>query len=269
MKERTKVETKRKPKILIYDLEVSPELSWTYPPEWQTSVIRMEDRQKLMSFSWKWYGENSINHMNLSQMASFRARPQDDKQLTAELHTVMGQADIIMGHNSASFDDKMANMFFVVNDFDPLPPFKVIDTKRIACQFFRMPSNKLDNLARFFGIDGKTNTRIGDIWYEAYVEADSEAYELLEVYNNQDVNITEQIYEKLRPFMRNHPNLARITGEWDSCPVCGGYSYRVKAYRHTNVSKYQQYFCNDCRHYFSDRVAVKEDVTQKPKFVVA
>jgi hypothetical protein len=258
----------RKPRILIYDIECSPELSWTYPPEWQTSVIRMEDRQKLMSFSYKWYGENKIYHRSLADMPTFDTDHQDDSLLARELHDVMEAADIVMGHNNFSFDNKMANMFFVVNGIEPIPPYKVIDTKRMATSLFKFPSNKLDNLARLFSIKGKTETTIGSLWYKCYVEKDKKAYELLKDYNNQDVIVTEQLYEKMRPFMHQHPSLSRISGEYDSCPRCGGYSFRIKAYRTTNTARYHQYQCNECLGYFSDRKSITEKEGDiKPSYV--
>ena len=258
----------KKPKILLYDLEVSPELFWGYPPRWQTFAIKVEQRQKLMSFSYKWLGEKKIYHKNLSQMNTYEVDHQNDKLLSLELHKVMSEADVIIGHNSVSFDDRIANMFFVANGIEPLPPHKVIDTKRMAKQNFRYGSNKLDDLAEFFGVKGKSDVKHSDMWYECFVEKNMKMWKLMEKYNNQDVQITEEIYLLMRPFMRNHPSVSRITGEWDSCPRCGSYNYRVKAYRTTNTSRYCQYFCNDCEGYFNDRKAMTEkEGDMKPAFV--
>lgn len=260
----------RKPKVLLYDLEVSPELFWGYPPRWQTMALKVEQRQKLMSFSYKWLGQKKIHHKNLSQMATYKVDPQSDALLAKELHKVMSEADVIIGHNSVSFDDKMANMFFIANGLDPLPSHKVIDTKRIAKQNFRYGSNKLDDLAEFFGLKGKTDVKHSDIWYECFVEHNKKSWKLMQIYNDQDVNITEQVYLIMRPFMRNHPNISRITGEWDTCPRCGSYNNRVKAYRVTNVSRYRQFQCLDCHGFYSDRKAISEKEGDiKPMFVAA
>lgn len=260
----------RKPKVLLYDLEVSPEMVWCYPPRWQTFVIKVEQRQKLMSFSYKWLGEKKIYHENLSKMPGYKSNPLDDKKLSEKLHKIMSEADVIIGHNSVSFDDKMANMFFVSNGLEPLPSHKVIDTKNMAKHNFRYGSNKLDDLAEHFGLKGKTDVRHSDIWYECFVNKDKKMWKLMQVYNDQDVRITEEIYMKMRPFMRNHPAISRVTGEWDSCPRCGSYDYRVKAYRTTNISRYRQYFCSGCGGYFSDRKAISEkEGDMKPSFVSA
>lgn len=259
------MKNKKKPIVVFYDLEVSPELFWGYPPRWDTRALKVEERQKLMSFSYKLLGEKRIYHKNLSDMKSYNKDKWDDSELTKELHKVLSEADVIIGHNSVSFDDKMANMFFVANGLPPLPPYKAIDTKRMASRNFRMGSNKLDDLAEFFGLKGKTDEKHSDIWYQCFVEGDKKYWKKMKTYNDQDVKITEQIYMKMRPFMRNHPNFARLSGEWDSCPRCGSIDCRVRAYRYTNVSKYKQYSCNECGGFFSDRKAVR-DGDKKPLY---
>ena len=260
----------KKPKIISFDLEVSPAVGWFYPPTYETGILKVEERQKLMSFAWQVVGEKKIHSLNLSQMNTYHNNPRDDKALTVELHQVMSEADILLGQNSDNFDIKMANYFFIKNGLEPVPPSKSIDTKKIAKRYFRFASNKLDNLGEELGVGGKTKITQGDIWYDCYVLGDPKAWKLMNEYCENDVRITTEIYLKMRGFMRSHPNLARLSGDFDACPVCGGFNYRVRAYRHTSVGRYHQYSCNDCDTYFRDRQAISEkDGDIKPKFVVA
>ena len=219
-----------------------------------------------MSFAWQVVGEKKIHSMNLSQMNTYHVDPRDDKALTVELHQVMSDADILLGQNSDNFDIKMANYFFIKNDLEPIPPTRSIDTKKIAKRYFRFANNTLDNLGEELGVGGKTKVKHSDIWQDCFIDGDPKMWKLMNTYCENDVRITTEIYLKMRGFMRNHPNLSRLSGEFDSCPTCGSYSYRVRAYRHTNISKYRQYSCNECGNYFSDRLATAGD---KPKFVVA
>lgn len=260
-------ETKlRKPKILSFDLEVSPALGWFYPPTWETGIIKVEDRQRLMSFAYQWVGEEKIKSLCLYDMPFYNLDKADDKALVEELHFVMSQADILLGQNSDNFDVKMANYFFIRNGLEPIPPTRSIDTKKIAKRYFRFANNKLDNLGEELGVGGKTKITQGDIWYDCFILGDKESWRLMNEYCENDVRITTAIYLKMRGFMRNHPNLARLTGDFDSCPTCGGFNYRVRSYRTSNLQRYHQYSCNECGTYFNDRKAVVED---KPSFVVA
>lgn len=226
------------------------------------------ERQKLMSFAYQVVGEKKITAHNMSQYPGYKKNPYDDKAIAEELHRVMMSADILLGQNSDQFDVKMANYFFLMNGLPSLPPKKYIDTKKIAKRYFRFANNTLDNLGEEMGFGGKTKVKHSDIWQECFLLQDKSMWKKMDTYCKNDVDKTTKIYLKMRGFMHQHPSLSRITGEYDSCPRCGGFDYRVKAYRTTNTSRYHQYFCNDCEGYFSDRTAITEKQGDlKPNFV--
>lgn len=260
---------KIKPRIISFDLEVSPALGYFYPPTWETGVLKTVERQKLLNFAWQVVGEKRIHVHNLSDMDGYEEDPKDDKKLVEKLHEVLGSADILLGQNSDRFDIPMANYFFIMNGLDPITKAKYIDTRKVAKRHFRFLNNTLDNLGAELGVGGKSEATYKDLWAKAFLESDKKSWKLLDKYCKRDVDITTKVYLKMRPFMWSHPSLSRITGEFDSCPRCGSYDYQIKAYRTNNTSKYTQYKCNHCRGYFTDRnaISVKEgDV--KPKFKV-
>ncbi len=261
-------QTIKKPRIISFDLEVSPALGYFYPPTWETGILKIVDRQKLMSFAWQIVGEKKIHSLCLADMDTYKVDPQNDKLLTIELHKVMSTADILLGQNSDQFDIKMANYFFIKNDLQSIPPAKYLDTKKIAKRYFRFPNNKLDTLGEELGVGGKTKITQGHIWVDCFLLGDKKSWKLMNKYCENDVRVTTEIYLKMRGFMRQHPSLSRISGEYDSCPRCGGYNYRVKAYRTTNVSRYKQYECLECSGFFSDRKAITEKQgDNKPTFI--
>lgn len=262
------IQTIKKPKIISFDLEVSPALGYFYPPTWETGILKVVERQKLMSFAWQVVGEKKIHAMNMSQFSTYKKSPRDDKLITEELHKVLSSADILLGQNSDQFDVKMANYFFIMNDLESIPPTKYIDTKKIAKRYFRFANNTLDNLGEELGFGGKTRVKHSDIWQDCFLLGDKKLWKQMDIYCKNDVDKTTKIYLKMRGFMHSHPSLSRISGEYDACPRCGGYDYRLKAYRTTNTSRYHQYFCNTCEGYFSDRKAITEkEGDLKPAFV--
>lgn len=259
----------KKAKIVSFDLEVAPAMGWFYPPLYETRILKVKERQKLMSFAWQEVGEEKIDALNLSHMKGYNKNPFDDKLLTQELHKVMSEADILLGQNSDNFDIKMANYFFIMNGLEAIPPTKSIDTKKIAKRYFRFMSNSLDNLSEELGYEGKTEITYKDLWVPAFLGQSEDAWKLMDEYCKNDVQQTTNIYLKMRGFMRTHPSLSRISGEYDACPVCGSLDFRVKAYRTSNTARYRQYFCNTHLGYFRDRVAFTEDDGDvKPEFVV-
>lgn len=258
----------KKPKIVTFDLEVSPALGYFYPPTWETSILKIKNRQKLMSFSWQIVGEKRVRSLCLYDMETYKKDPHDDKLLAMELHKVMSDADILLGQNSDNFDIKMANYFFIMNGLEPIPPTKSIDTKKIAKRYFRFANNTLDNIGEELGVGGKTKVKHSDIWQECFLQGDKKSWKLMNEYCENDVRITTEIYLKMRGFMHSHPSLSRISGDWDSCPRCGSYNFRVKAYRTTNTSRYHQYQCNECFGYFSDRKPITEkEGDVKPTYI--
>lgn len=262
------IQTVKKPRIISFDLEVSPALGYFYPPTWETRVLKAVHRQKLMSFAWQIVGEKKIHARNLSQMDTYKVDPQNDKLLVMELHKILSTADILLGQNSDKFDVRMANYFFLLCDLEPIPPVKYIDTKKIASRYFKFMNNTLDNLGEEMGYGGKTEITYANLWVPAFLEGDKKSWKLMDIYCKNDVDQTTKIYLKMRGFMHQHPSLSRISGEESSCPRCGGYDFRIKAYRTTNTSRYHQYQCNNCNGFFSDRKAITErEGDVKPSYI--
>ena len=57
-----------------------------------------------------------------------------------------------------------------------------------------------------------------DLWKKC-MEGDEESLEYMLTYNKGDVTKLEDVYFKLRPYIRKHPNLGIYIGE--DVPVCG------------------------------------------------
>lgn len=261
----------RNPKILVYDIECTGILGYAYGTH-DTSIHKIIEQPILLSFSYAWYEPGKrpkIICRTLADMDTYDVDPKNDRLLTKELWELIDEAQVLIGHNSKSFDDKMANMFFLKHRLGPTSPYKQIDTKLMASSIGRFPSKSLNNLSDFFGNGQKTETTHADLWWDSINggAAGRKAMKKMATYNNQDVKLTIDLYEILRPHFRRHPILSRLSGDSDACPRCGSHDYRVRAYRSTDVSMYHQFSCNECGGYFSDRKSITEkDGDEKPKF---
>ena len=242
----------KKVKTLIYDIEVSPALGWFYPPTWKTRILRMEQYQVLMSISWAWYGdvdkngEPRVHNVKLNDFKlRYKANPMDDYEITKKLHELLSEADIVIGHNSRKFDDKMANMYFAKHKLGPASPFKTVDTYSGAHGSFRFSSNRLDDIAKELGFKGKTDVRVGDLWYECLMEQNKKSWKLMQLYNDQDIRATYSLYEIERPYIKNHPNMGVYLQEQGICPRCskpGALQSRGEAPRVNGMVR--QWWCN-------------------------
>lgn len=240
--------------ILLYDLEITPILGWTYEM-WDTRVIRMEREPEIMSVSWKWLGEKEVNNDN----------SQDEPNDKGVVHTVwdlLNEADIVVAHNARKFDNRVAAARFMMWGLDPPAPYKTVDTLTAARRFFRFPSNSLNDLCHMLGLGEKPKTTHADLWHQC-LDGDPTAWKKMVRYNNNDVVLLEKLYLKLRPYISNHPNVA-VTKE-DGCPRCGSKNVEYRGYYSTNVSMYHRLRCKDCGSWSRERIAGKHH----PRLVTA
>ena len=155
-------------------------------------------------------------------------------------------ADGFAMHN-CKFDIPMVNSRFAIHGFLPPSPYKQIDTLDVAKRSFKFSSNKLDALAGYFNIEHKDPTDF-KLW-KACMEGSKKALDYMFSYNKKDVEILEKVYLKIRPWIKNHPNLATISmDDGLTCPICGGHDVIPipGKFAGTSVSQYQAYRCRDC-----------------------
>lgn len=145
-------------------------------------------------------------------------------------------------HNCKKFDLLKINARMLIHRLPPIKPYQNIDTLEIAKRQFGFTSNKLDYLAKVLGVDAKLDTDF-QLWADC-VDGKQEALDYMLKYNNWDVECLEAVYLRLRPWIRNHPNLS-LYYESDEirCPNCGSTHLNKEGFYYTTVNKYQVYRC--------------------------
>lgn len=262
----------RKPQLLVYDIECTGILGYGYGV-WETNIHKVVEQPILLSFSYAWYtpGKKAkIVCRTLADTATYKVNPKSDELLIKELWELFNKTDVTIGHNSKAFDDKVANMFFLKHGLKPPVPHQQLDTKVMAKATGRFPSNSLNNLAEFFGIGQKAETTHADLWWDS-INGGKEglrAMKKMAVYNNQDVNLTIQLYEILQPWYKSPVNIARIANLEFACPDCLSENYVGAGTRPAKTTRYRRFQCLNCFRYFSERTAIKKkDGDIQPAFV--
>lgn len=235
-------ENLRKAKILLFDLEVSPMLAYTYN-YYEGRVLKVVERQKLLCFSYKWLGDKG--KPKTVTLIEGSVDPKNDSWITHELWRVLDEANLAIAHNGARFDGKMANTFFVAHGLKPPAPYKMVDTLTAARQKFKFPSNKLDELGKFLGVGQKTEVTCGDLW-EACLEGDKKAYKQMAIYCANDVTLMENVYWELMPFA-NPPAINKLINEEIVCSVCGNTHLQRKGrVPDATLGPSWRYYCTVC-----------------------
>lgn len=198
----------------------------------------------MMSFAYKWEGK-STQVKALPDYALYKKDSTNDRELVKELWGIIDEADIIIGHNIDRFDLRKINARFLYHGLTLPSSYKTVDTLKVARKMFMLNSNKLDHIAKHLGIGEKVDTGGFGLWLECMAGVKS-AWDLMKKYNKHDVDLTELVYKKLRPFSPNHPNLNVIKGTTHDCPTCGSHSTQKRGFHLTKVGKYQKYQCQAC-----------------------
>jgi hypothetical protein len=231
------------PKIILLDIETSPNLGWTWQ-KFEQNVLRFDKEWELLSFAWKELGKGPTQCL-----ARCHYLDKTEAGLVKAAWGVLNEADIVIGHNIDRFDNKKLRAKFVEHGLVPPKPYKTIDTLKIARSQFAFNSNSLNDLAHTLKLGSKVKTGGIELWFGC-MAGDEKSWRKMIAYNKHDVVLLEKVYQRLKTWYPTHPNLA-LYNDREGCPVCpsGG---RVQR-RGTQVLQQrvaQRYQCQACGHWF-------------------
>ena len=260
------IEAPHSPKMLVIDIENTPNLSWTWG-HWQQNVVGIEKYWWMLSFAYAWYDlrTDKVGEVGFAGLADDPAFEPDayslydnDRYIVDRMWSLLDQADIVIGQNSKSFDIKKFNARAIVHGYTPPSSYQQVDTKRAASDVGAFGSNSLKHLATQLGITLKEENRGFPLWREC-MAGEATAWKEMEVYNKGDVIATAELYSRLRPWMNGsqHPNLGLyIASEGMVCTKCGnkerdhgGTGFQYRGNRMTNASAFKDVRCNKCGGY--------------------
>jgi uncharacterized protein YprB with RNaseH-like and TPR domain len=231
-------------KILLFDIETSPIEAHVWDM-YETNVLNVLKDSHLMSFAYRWYGKDKTHVRALPDYQSYKKNKRDDAELVKDLWHLFNEADIIIGHNGDSFDIKKSQARFIHYGLPPVPPVKTIDTLKLCRKYFKFSTNKLDAVGKLLGVGRKEKTGGFDLWLDC-LAGDPKAWKRMKKYNKQDVVLLEAVYEKLRPWMTNHPNTNSFEDRHYLCEVCGSAHFHKKGVEVTKTSRYIRLHCQGC-----------------------
>jgi len=240
------------PKIAFFDIETAPSLGYFWGRLWETNIIGVKAPWYMLSFAYKWMGEDKVHFHGISDYKTFKKNKEDDSELLEDLRDLMDEADILIAHNGDRFDIRKTRARFLMQAVDPPSPCKSIDTLKEARKIGNFDSNKLNDLAIAFGIGKKLPHTGFDLWKRA-MDGDREAWKTMKAYNIRDVILLEKVYEKLKPYMANHPDL-RIYDDAIGCPTCRSTKIERRGFAVARRRKYRRYHCKNCASWFQGAI---------------
>lgn len=238
-----------KPRIAFYDLENAPSLGWYYDRYKEGNIVADEQDWFMLSFAWQWADEKQVRVKALCDYPGYAKNKTDDSHLIKDLHKLFDEADILIAHNGDRFDRRKSNSRFLGCGLPPPSPYRTIDTLKVARRQFLQGSNSLQSLGEFLGLGGKLPTTGWHTW-RGCIDGDPKAWATIKRYNKRDVSLLKSVYEKLLPWIPNHPDMRVYTGKL-SCRNCGSHDLQMRGEDRTLTTVKQRYKCNVCRHWGS------------------
>ena len=240
---KTIASNKTNAKILCFDVETSPicALVWGI---WDQNIYTdaIINDWHLLSWSAKWLFDD---HVMSDVLTPEEALKHDDSRIVKKIWNLLNTCDITISHNGDKFDCKRLNTRFLFHGLPPVSKYKSIDTLLVAKSNFNFTSNKLDYINQYLGLPQKTETGM-ELWKKAYF-GDAKSLKDMEEYCSNDVEILEDLYLKLRPYIHNHPNLNLWSEENVSiCPNCGSENINWHGHYYTYTGRYKSFTCSDC-----------------------
>lgn len=228
-------------RILLLDIETAPHIAYVWNA-WKQNIGQKQWLEKghVMSFASKWLGDDEIMYVE--------NRKSNDKNIISILYDLLDQADIVVAHNGQRFDLPVILGRGVVHGLTPPSPYFIVDTFQTARKELRIVSNSLANLCEELGLTQKKDHKKFpgfELWLECLRDND-EAWEEMKDYNIADVISLEELYLRLRPYMKNHPNVVR-SNEEVRCAKCGSANIQWRGYYYTRTGIcYRRFVCLDC-----------------------
>jgi hypothetical protein len=213
--------------ILVYDIETSDLMG-----DWGT----------LICVGYKWIGDKAPTVISILDYPGEDVL--DDSNLIKAFYQIISRADMVVTFFGKGFDGPWMNHKYLENNLPALPNFPHVDLFFTSKSLVKVSRKSLDNLVTIYSLGKKYNVSRRN-WRLAKAGV---AVGIKEVIKHcyTDVNLTEKLYFKLRPWIRQHP---RVAG-YEACAACGSKNLQRRGMATSILKgKRQRVQCQGCGHW--------------------
>src|SRR5688572_2283985 len=232
-------------KIILFDVETSwvKGYFWNLWPQNGIPHDNIIEDWSILCGAWKELGKDKVHSVAVKSVG-------DDKEVVKKLRDVLSEASLVIHHNGDKFDIKKLNARLIYHGLEPLGKIATLDTLKEVKKVASFSSNRLDYLSKFFGGAGKLHNS-PSLWIDVMNGSKKALRDMVE-YNKVDVLVLEKVYEKIKPYVKNHPHIGALKGEDKNCTCrnCGSKNVKKNGIRYTAQGvKRQEIKCRDCHAY--------------------
>ena len=205
-------------KTLLLDLESAPNTAHVWGLfNTNVSTKQLMESSYVLCWAAKWLGSDKVIFSSVQKT--------DPKEMLGKIHALLDEADAVIHYNGTKFDIPTLNKEFLIHGLNPPSPYKQIDLLRVVRQQFRFPSNKLDYVSQRLGLGEKTEHAGHKLWIECMANVPA-AWRKMKEYNMNDVVLLEKLYQRLLPWIKNHPNHSVFSGK-RVCTKCSSKTHSL------------------------------------------
>lgn len=249
------------PKILIIDIETMPALALIFQAKVEfVGHSQIIEPVSVASWAAKWKGKKEVFY----QATRGQKNPRDDKKILKGIAKLLEEADVIVTQNGKSFDEKVLNARFEINNIPEPAPFKHADTKQMAKRRFRFMHNSLEALCNDLDTPFKkmkTREFHGIDLQRACLDGNDRAWDEMEKYNKRDVQATEGVYDRLAPWGVPGINFNAFRSDCIFRCQCGSADLVKRGEAKNRTGIYNRYSCKSCGAWTSDSGAARNKMS--------
>lgn len=223
----------------MLDIETAPHRVYVWGL-WKQNVAINQIVEPGYTLCWaaKWYGQKKVMFDSVHESNA--------REMTKHVHKLLDEADVVCHYNGSKFDIPTLNNEFMLCNLSPPSQYKELDLLKTARQRFRFPSNKLDYISQQLGLGEKTKHMGMDMWRDC-MDGCPKAWRIMKRYNKQDVKLLEDLYLKLLPWIKAHPNWGLyLDSDRPTCRNCGSQKVKKNGVERTTTVVYQRFKCTNC-----------------------
>lgn len=236
------------PKILFWDIETTPLKAYIW--RLGDQVVRHDQLTSdgfmydIICITYCWNDGRPAQHFDWGY------KEQNSKNMIEQFDALITQADIVIGKNNKSFDDRHLNTQRLLHELPPLVGWgKKSDDLQVQMKKFfgkALPSQSLDYISKLLGVGGKIKMGLSD-WVDIVEKKNIDSFHKMIEYGKKDVEDTRAIWERvvnhIEPKFSAKPKDPKLDME---CPKCNSKRLQSRGVMATIQGSKQRYQCQDC-----------------------
>jgi len=225
---------KTRGKVLVLDIEWRPALAYVWRM-WDENVgpDQLIDHGGMLCFCAHW--EGSKEFMFFSEWDDTR------EGMAKAALALLEEADAVVTYNGDKYDLPKITGEILLAGLNPPPVVTSIDVIK-AVKKFGFNMNRLAYIGPLLKVGGKVKHEGFNLWKDV-MNGSEKARAKMKKYCIQDVRLLEKLYQKIKPFIRNHPHMGK---EKHECGACGSNHVHARGFRRTKAFKIQRLQCQNC-----------------------